>query len=84
MADRQAHTDSYPELYYPEIYLLEKGYSNFWKEYPQLCTQGYIPMKHSQYKKQLKRYLQHTPRKVKDTRSEPKVERRAATKKLSF
>lgn len=29
--DRQQHVDSYPELYYPNIYILEGGYRGFWQ-----------------------------------------------------
>jgi rhodanese-related sulfurtransferase len=29
--DRQQHADTYPELYYPNIYILEGGYKGFWQ-----------------------------------------------------
>ena len=34
----------YPELFFPDIYLLEKGYSNFHSVFPEKCTGGYIRM----------------------------------------
>ena len=32
--DRKINDDRYPSLIYPEIYLLEHGYRNFYKAYP--------------------------------------------------
>ena len=32
--DRLRNNDSYPNLYYPEIYLLEGGYKAFYEQFP--------------------------------------------------
>jgi len=43
--DRNLNLDNWPNLYYPELYLLEGGYSAFWSSFPDLCTpQGYVKM----------------------------------------
>lgn len=31
----------WPQVYYPEMYILEKGYSTFFKKFPELCVGGY-------------------------------------------
>jgi len=44
--DRREHECSYPELYYPELYILEGGYKKFYQHYPELCEPcGYVPMR---------------------------------------
>lgn len=43
--DRKYKAQSYPELYYPEIYILQGGYRDFFAQFPQLCfPQDYVPM----------------------------------------
>ena len=32
-ADRRINTDIYPKLFFPEIYVMEGGYSKFWNEF---------------------------------------------------
>jgi hypothetical protein len=32
--DREIHVDSYPELKYPELYILQGGYRNFFEFFP--------------------------------------------------
>ncbi len=49
--DRHVHINSYPELHYPEIYILEKGYKEFFSHYPELCEpRAYVPMVEKEYK----------------------------------
>ena len=40
--DRQLNTEVYPKLFYPEIYILEGGFSKFNKLFPESCTGGYV------------------------------------------
>lgn len=43
--DRHKNLENWPNLYYPELYLLEGGYSAFWAQYPHYCDpQGYVKM----------------------------------------
>jgi len=44
----------YPQLFYPEIYLLENGYKEFFQEHPDLCEGTYIQMEHKEYKEHCK------------------------------
>ena len=41
--DREHNIDKYPELWYPDVYLLNGGYKQFYETYPQFCS-GYVPM----------------------------------------
>ncbi|KRZ71360.1 M-phase inducer phosphatase 1-B [Trichinella papuae] len=43
--DRKSNQECYPNLYYPEIYLLDKGYNCFYKQYKDYCEPpNYVPM----------------------------------------
>lgn len=45
-SDRKINESNYPDLYYPEMYLLEGGYKQFFKDFPELCDpQAYVEMK---------------------------------------
>jgi len=53
--DRDAHQDNYPELYYPELYLLEGGYKEFYSNQPEYCEpKEYREMLDPEYQQQLK------------------------------
>ena len=55
--DRDANKDSYPGLYYPEIYVLEGGYKAFYGLYPGLCDpQTYKPMLHPDHINDVKHF----------------------------
>ena len=43
--DRKMNARNYPELCYPNMFLLEGGYKNFYANYPELCIGGYVPMR---------------------------------------
>ena len=43
------HNNEYPKLSYPHLYLLEGGYRRFYKEFPEMCVGGYIPMRDEQF-----------------------------------
>lgn len=47
--DRYVNYEYYPDVTHKNIYLLEGGYSRFYKEYPVLCTGGYTKMRETQY-----------------------------------
>ena len=53
--DRTLNMEVFPALYYPECYLLHKGYKEFFTNYPSLCTGGYTLMLDEKYKSDLKR-----------------------------
>lgn len=38
------HHNEYPNLSYPDVYLLEGGYCHFYDQMPEFCVGGYIPM----------------------------------------
>ncbi|OHT15150.1 Rhodanese-like domain containing protein [Tritrichomonas foetus] len=42
--DRQINYENYPELNYPNVYILDGGYRNFYSQYPSYCKGGYIRM----------------------------------------
>jgi len=35
--DRKIHAATYPDLYYPEVYLINKGYKNVFEKRPECC-----------------------------------------------
>ncbi|ESN89917.1 hypothetical protein HELRODRAFT_143032, partial [Helobdella robusta] len=48
--DREANGDNYPQLVYPEIYLLEHGYKEFFQHHRCHCTPAsYVPMLDERY-----------------------------------
>ncbi|OHT04319.1 Rhodanese-like domain containing protein [Tritrichomonas foetus] len=48
--DRFLNKDSYPNIYYPDVYVLEGGYKNFYEHYPELCDGGYTRMLDDEHK----------------------------------
>jgi hypothetical protein len=51
------HEHCYPDLYYPEMYVLEGGYKKFWEtpEVQSFCEpQAYVPMKDSKFLQEMK------------------------------
>jgi rhodanese-related sulfurtransferase len=42
--DRQLNESRYPDLYYPEMYVMDGGYKQFFKSHPELCEGSYVPM----------------------------------------
>jgi hypothetical protein len=58
-SDRRLNEPNYPDLYYPEMYLLEGGYKQFFKDYPELCDpHGYVEMKDPSYIPQMRLGMQ--------------------------
>ncbi|XP_038266401.1 M-phase inducer phosphatase 3-like isoform X3 [Dermochelys coriacea] len=53
--DRDANR--YPELWYPELYMLRGGYKEFYEHFQDLCEpQGYIHMRHKDFRAELRNY----------------------------
>ncbi|XP_051778908.1 cell division cycle 25 homolog d [Erpetoichthys calabaricus] len=47
----------YPQLYYPELYILKGGYKEFYSQFKSLCEPcSYMPMLHKDFSEQLRRY----------------------------
>lgn len=43
--DRSANLENWPQLYYPELYLLDGGYCSFFQQYPDFCEpRDYVSM----------------------------------------
>ncbi|EDV22737.1 uncharacterized protein TRIADDRAFT_58617 [Trichoplax adhaerens] len=56
--DRNIHADSYPSLYYPELYLLCGGYTAFFEEFKELCEpQNHVKMCDKNYAEELKHFM---------------------------
>ena len=57
--DRSINKHSYPSLCYPEIYLLEGGYKDFFAQFDQFCLpKSYLPMMHDNHRSDLKHFRQ--------------------------
>lgn len=55
--DREMHRETYPALFYPEMYLLEGGYKAFFESHKMLCEPVcYKPMIHSDHAADLKHF----------------------------
>ena len=52
--DRNVIKDVYPGLHYPEVYLLLKGYKEFWTHHPDLCEGGYTEMDNPRFSNHLR------------------------------
>jgi rhodanese-related sulfurtransferase len=78
--DRMVHIDQYPALAYPHIFLLQGGYRRFYAELPQLCVDGYVPMRsppfveNGQLRKSHSAYLLGSDRSLRRTKSQSDVD----------
>ncbi|OHT05317.1 Rhodanese-like domain containing protein [Tritrichomonas foetus] len=43
--DRTLNANNYPNLYYPEVYIIDGGYSTFYEAFPAYCDGGYTKMR---------------------------------------
>ncbi|KAL4231733.1 M-phase inducer phosphatase 1 [Mactra antiquata] len=56
-SDRQANKDCYPNLYYPELYLLDGGYKEYFATEKEFCVpQTYKPMLHKDHADDLRHF----------------------------
>jgi len=54
--DRNMNYSRYPQLFYPEIYILKGGYKEFFSQYPNRCNpQNYVQMHDIKYVQELRR-----------------------------
>lgn len=52
--DRTQNMENYPNLTYPELYLMQGGYAEFFQKFPELCTPSqYVPCKQRKAKRAL-------------------------------
>ncbi|KAK3759224.1 hypothetical protein RRG08_054943 [Elysia crispata] len=78
--DRDANKECYPFLHYPEIYLLEGGYKNFFENYPHLCEpQTYKKMLDKNHSEDLRKFRAKC-KSWSDSKSQP----RAGVRTLKF
>lgn len=55
--ERDRSANDYPNLYYPEMYILKGGYREFFPRHPNFCEpQDYRPMNHEAFKEELKTF----------------------------
>lgn len=67
--DRALNKASYPNLFYPEIYLLEGGYKNFYESNESFCEpKSYLPMLHDNHRNELKFFRKKSKTWEMDTR----------------
>ena len=67
--DRRLHVSFYPQLFYPEIYILEGGFSVFHKRFPEHCVGLYVPMADKQFKDDCKENFSNHQRVYKEFNS---------------
>jgi len=61
--DRGQSTERWPHVDYQEIYILDKGYKEFFCQFKDCCVPSdYVPMTHPGYASQLKKYDHHKKR----------------------
>ncbi|GAA6037184.1 hypothetical protein JCM8097_008776 [Rhodosporidiobolus ruineniae] len=47
--DRLKNFAAYPNIHYPEVYVLQGGYEAFFKAFPERCVGGYVVMDHPEH-----------------------------------
>lgn len=80
--DRLINKNCYPKLYYPEIYLLEGGYKNFYENYLQMCEpKNYMPMLNDSHRNEMKYFRRKSKTWEETKNSKTRISSRT---KLSF
>lgn len=56
--DRMINAVNYPHLYYPQVYILDGGYKNFFVQYPAQCDPPgqYVPMRNVHNREELRQH----------------------------
>lgn len=55
--DRCINKDNYPNLFYPNLYLLDGGYKSFFDSFKKFCyPQCYTPMLHDEHRSEMKNF----------------------------
>ena len=55
--DRQINAENYPQLNFPEIYVMAGGYKEFFAQHAEgCCPQAYTPMLHEDHKNDLRKF----------------------------
>ena len=68
--DRKYNANEYPRLFFPELYLLEGGYKEFYTKFPQACDPiDYVPMEHPDFKLECEAARSKLPDRLKKGRS---------------
>ncbi|VDL97751.1 unnamed protein product [Schistocephalus solidus] len=61
--DRTTNYHRYPFLFFPELYVMKGGYSEFYKKFPELCDpSAYVTMFNPEYRGELRLYKRLTKR----------------------
>lgn len=69
--DRLHNQNRYPHLTYPELYILEGGYANFFKLHPQRCfPQAYVEMESKEHEDACERGMAKVKRRAKLSRAQ--------------
>ena len=69
--DRLHNQNRYPHLTYPEIYILEGGYANFFKQHPHRCyPQAYVEMESKDHTDACERGMAKVKRRAKLSRAQ--------------
>ncbi|XP_069816682.1 M-phase inducer phosphatase 1 [Dendropsophus ebraccatus] len=56
LREKDRDMNEYPQLHYPELYILSGGYKDFFHKYKSFCEpQGYRPMHHEDFKEDLRK-----------------------------
>lgn len=78
LRERDRQVNQYPELMYPEIYLLDGGYKEFYQEFKQYCEpQAYKPMKCKANRPELHRFK-------KQSKAHKRVRKESMIPEISF
>jgi M-phase inducer tyrosine phosphatase len=82
--DRSMNLASYPKVHYPEIYILEGGYKNFYEHAPHKCEPcAYVPMTHPTHMKRCRSDMAKFERNFGRTRSFAAIESQLSSSRLA-